>query len=73
MITATMNRNKTQYKWCTSYNNGNGALGCHWTVGHMEWKEKQANNKSVHFAYHATNALIYCSYLMDTSEKYVKE
>ena len=38
----------------------------------MEWKEKQAKNKSVNFSDTATDAVIYFSYLMVTSEKYVK-
>ena len=64
---------KNQYIWCTSCNNGNGAWGYHWEVVHMEWKENQAKYKSVHFSDPATNAVIYCSYLMTTSDKYVKE
>ena len=36
-------------------------------------KKKQAKNKSVHIYDPATNAVIYWSYFMDTSEKYVKE
>ena len=73
LSTATMNRNKNYYKWCTSCNDGNGAWGYHWKVGHKEWKEKQFNNKSVHFSDPSTNAVIYSSYLMVTSENYVKE
>ena len=73
LITATTNCNKNQYKWCTSCNNGNGAWGCHWKVGHREWKENQSKKNSVHFFDPATNAVIYCSYLMAISEKYTKE
>ena len=68
-----MNHNKEKYKWCTSLNNGNVAWGYHWKVDHREWKEKQANNKSVHFSDPSNNAVIYCPYLMATSENYVKE
>ena len=46
---STINRNKSHYKWCTSCNNGNGAWGYHWKLDQREWKEKKANNKSVHF------------------------
>ena len=68
-----MNCNENKYKWCTSYNNGNSAWGYHCKVGQKEWKENQEKNKSVHFSDPATNAVIYCYYLMDTIEKYAKE
>ena len=71
--TATMNHNKRHYKWCTSCNDDDGAWGYHWKVDHREWKENQAKNKLVQFSDSATNAVIYCSYLMSTSENYVKE
>ena len=61
LTTSKINRKKNQYKWCTSCNNSNGAWGYHWKVGHMEWKENQAKNKSVYFDDHDTNAVIYCS------------
>ena len=73
LTTATMNRKKHHYKWCTCCNNGNGAWGYHWRIGHREWKEKQVKDKLVQFSYSATNAVIYCSYLMATSDNYVKE
>ena len=38
MTTATMNRNKNHYKWCTSCNDSNGEWGYHWKIDHMEWK-----------------------------------
>ena len=41
-------------------------------VGHMEWIENEAKNKSVKISDYANNAVIYCSYLVDTSEKFVK-
>ena len=68
-----MNLNKKQYKMCTSFNDGNGVLGYICKVGHRQCKLKQYKNKSVHFADPVTNAVIYCSYLIATIEKYVKE
>ena len=73
MTTATMNCKKHRYKWCTSCNNDNGAWGYHWKIEHREWKEKQVKDKLVQFSDSATNAVIYCSYLMSTSENYAKE
>ena len=73
MTTATMNLNKNHYKCCSSCNDGNGAWGYHLKVDHREWKEKQVKNKLVQFSDSATNAVIYCSYLIITSENYVKE
>ena len=70
---ATMNRNKHHYKCCTSYNDGNGAWGYHWKIDHREWKEKQVRNNLVQFSDSATNAVICCSYLVATSENYVKK
>ena len=68
-----MNRNKNQYKLCTFCNKGNGEWEYRWKVGNREWKEKQFKNNSVHFSDPVTNAIIYCYYLMATSEKYMKE
>ena len=73
LTTATMNRNKHHYKWFTSCSDCNGAWGYHWKIDHKEWKEKQVKNILVQFSDYATNAVIYCSYLMATSENYVKE
>ena len=73
LTTATMNRNVDHQKLCTSCNDGDGAQGYHWKVVHREWKEKQVKNKLVQFSGSATNAVIYCSHLMATSENYVKE
>ena len=70
---ATMNCNTHYYKWCTSFNGGNGAWGYKWKVDHREWKEKQVKNKLVQFSDSVTNAVIYFSYLMATSDNYVKE
>ena len=30
LTTATMNRKNNKYKWCTSFNNGQGEWGFHW-------------------------------------------
>ena len=68
LITATMTRNNKKYKWCIYCNNGQGAWGFHWKDGHKEWKIKQGKNPSIRFYNPATNAVIYCSYLMATSE-----
>ena len=73
LTTATMNRNKHHYKWCTYCNDGDVAWGYHWKVDHREWKENQVKNKLVQFSDSAKNAVIYFSYLMITSENYVKE
>ena len=73
LTTATMTRNDKKYKWCTSCNNGKGAWGFHWKDGHEEWKTKQGNKPSGRFSNPATNAVIYCSYLMTAGEKLIKE
>ena len=36
--TATMNCNKSKYKWCISCNGGNGVWVLHWESGHNYWK-----------------------------------
>ena len=71
--TATMTRNDKKYKWCTSYNNGQGAWGFHWKDGNQEWKIKQGKKPSVHFSNPATNAVVYFSYLMSTGEELIEE
>ena len=63
-----MTCNNKNYKWCNSCNNGNGAWGFNWKDGHEEWKNKQGKKPSVRFSNPDTNAVIYCSYLMTTSE-----
>ena len=68
-----MTRNDKKYKWCISWNNGQGAWGFHWKDGHEEWKIKQGKKPSVRFSNPATNAVIYCSYLMSTSEESTEE
>ena len=73
LTTATTNRNKHHYKWCTLFNNVNGAWGYHWKIDHGEWKGKQVNNRLVQFSDSVTYAVIYCSYLMATSQNNVKE
>ena len=68
LTTATMNRNNTKYKWHTSYNNVQGSWGFHWKDGHKEWKDKLSKNPYASFSNPTNNAVIYCSYLMTTSE-----
>ena len=63
-----MTRNNNKYKWCRSFNNGNIVWGFHWKDGHDEWKNNKDNKPYVRFYNPATNEIIYCSYLMTTSE-----
>ena len=62
-----------KYKWCIYCNNGQGAWGFHWKDGHEEWKNKQGRKPSICFSNPTKNALIYCSYLMTTSEESTEE
>ena len=73
LTTATMNRNDKKYKLCNSCNNGKGAWGFHWKDGHEEWKNKQGKKPYYRFSNPATNAVIYCSYLMTTSKESIEE
>ena len=73
LTTATMIRNDKKYTWCTSCNNGKGAWGFHWKDGNEEWKNKHGKTPPGRFSNPATNALIYCSYLMTTSEESIEE
>ena len=72
LTTATMNRIKKQYKWCIYwklvmvYGDITGRL-----VTRSGNKIKAKN--PVQFADTETNSVIYFSYIMSTSEKYVKE
>ena len=68
-----MTCNNKKYKWFTSCNNGQGAWVFYWKDGHEEWKIKQCKNSSVHFPNPATNAVIYCSYLITTNEESAEE
>ena len=68
LTTSTMTRNNKKYKWYTSCNNGQGAWGFQCKDGHKELKIKQGNKPSVRFSNPTTNSVIYCSYLMNTSE-----
>ena len=68
-----MTRNNNKYKWCTSCNNGQSAWGFHWKDGLEEWNIKQGKKTSVRFYNPATNTVIYCSYLMTTSEESMEE
>ena len=73
LTTATITRNDKKYRWCISCNNGKGAWGFHWKDGHEEWKNKQGKKSSGRFSNPATNAVIYCFYLMTTSEESIEE
>ena len=68
-----MTLNNKKYKWCTSYNNGQGAWGFHWKDVHKGWKNNQGNTPSVSFSNPATNAVIYCSYILTTIEDSTEE
>ena len=72
LTTDTMTHNNNKYKCCTYFNNGQGAWGFHWKDGHEEWRNKQGKKPSVHFSKPANNAVIYCSYLMTTSEESIE-
>ena len=54
-----MIRNNNKYKWCTSFNNGNGAWVFHLNDSHDEWENKQGNKLCVRFSNPATNAKLY--------------
>ena len=56
-----------------SWNNGQGAWGFQWKDGHEEPKVKQGKNQYVCFSNPSTNAVIYCYYLMTTSEESTEE
>ena len=73
LTTATMTRNSKKYKWCISCNNGQGAWGFHWKDGDEGWKNKQGKKPSVRFSNPSNNAVVYCSYLMTTSEESIEE
>ena len=73
LTTATMTLNNKKYKWCISCNNGQGAWVFHWKDVYEEWKIKQGKNPSVHFSNPAANHVIYCSYLMTTSDDSTEE
>ena len=68
-----MTRNNNKYKWCTSFNNIQGAWGFHWKGGHQEWKIKQGKNPYVRFSNPSNNAVIDCSCLMTISGESTEE
>ena len=68
-----MTCNNNKYKWCISCNNGKGAWVFHWKDGHEEWKMKQGKKPYVRFFNPSTNVVIYCYYLMTTSEESMEE
>ena len=73
LTTATMTRNNNKYNWCTYCNSDQGALGFHQRYGHEDWKNNQTKKPYVRFSNPATNAVIYCSYIMTTDENFTKE
>ena len=73
LITAYTTRNNKNYKWCNIWNNGHGTWGFNWKDGYEEWKIKQGKKTSVRFSNSPTNELIYCFYLMTTSEESKEE
>ena len=72
MKISNMTRNTKKYKWCTYWNNGQGEWQFHWKYGHEEWKIKQGKKPSIGFSNPSTNAVIYGSYLINTSEEYTE-
>ena len=64
-----MTRNNKNYRWCTSWNYGNGVWGFQCNDVHGDLKDKQGNKSSICFSSPDTNAIIYSSYLMTTSEE----
>ena len=61
IATATMNCNNKKYKYCTSFNTGNGSWGFHWKDSHNEWKNKQVKKSSIYFfqsLYQCNNLLL---------------
>ena len=68
-----MTRNCKKYKWCTSWNNGQGAWGFYWKDVHEESKIKQGKKPSVCFSNPANNAVIYFYYIMTYSEESMEE
>ena len=73
LTTATMARNNKEYKWCTSCNNGQSAWGFHWKDDPEEWKNMQGKKPYVRFYNPANNAVIYCYFLMTTSEESMED
>ena len=68
-----MNRNNKKYKWLTSCKSGDGAWGFHCKDGHDEWENKLVNKAYVRFVDPTNNAIIYCSYLIITSDDSIEE
>ena len=67
-----MTRNNNIYKWF-AFNNDNGSWGLYWKDGHDEWKNKPGKKSYVLFSNPAKKTIIYCSYLMTTSDDYTEE
>ena len=68
-----MTSNDKKYKWWIYCNIGQGALGFHWKDGHEEWKNKQGMKPFGCFTNPTNNEVIYCSYLMTSSEESIEE
>ena len=64
-----MTHNNKNYKWCTSFNNGQGAWVFRWKDGCEEYKNKQGKKPSVYFYNPATNAVIYCSWVVPAPDQ----
>ena len=73
LATSTMTHNNNKYKWSTYWNNDSVSWRFHWKDGNKEWKNKQDKKPSISFSNPANNAVIYCSYLMTTSEEFMEE
>ena len=68
-----MTHNNNKYKWCTSYNKGNGAWNFLWKDVHDEWKNKRGKKLYFWFFNPANNKISYFSYLMTISEESTEE
>ena len=68
LATDIMACNNKNYKWCNYCNNFNGAWVFHCKNIHDEMKNNQGKKSYVHFANPNKNTIIYCSYLITTSE-----
>ena len=73
LITSTMTYNNNKYQWCITCNNGqvHGDFTGFLSIG--SGRKNQFKNKLAQFSDSATNAVIYCSYPMATSENRIKE
>ena len=72
LATVIVTCKSNEYKWCTYFNHGNGARVFHWKYGHKKWKDNKGRN-NFFFTYYASNTIIYCSHIMETSDYYTEE